>query len=367
LTPAGVARRPRLDRELLARRGILLVVVAAVATGVLAGIARLGIAFAWGPRYLFQHGPLMVLGVFATIIGLERAVALARGWGFAAPAAGAMAAVAMLAGLPGAIWAASASCAALVAVNVALVRRQSAAFTWLMLAGSAVLFAGSFASALGKPVFDVVPTWIAFFVLTIAGERLELSRLAPTPHWAKSALVALAIALGAAACARLAWSGPTTRVLGASMTLIGAWQLRFDLARKTIRHRGLPRFSALGIILGSAWLVAAGLAFTVEDLPPAGPLYDGMLHAVFVGYVLSMVFAHAPIILPAVARVKFPYHRSLSVVLVLLHATLVVRIVGDLLSNARVRQLGGVANVAVLVLFALACVFSRSREPRRPA
>ena len=76
---------------------------------------------------------------------------------------------------------------------------------------------------------------------------------------------------------------------------IGAWELRFDLARRTVARPGLPRFAALGVLAGAAWLVVAGVLLVRHGLPPAGPMYDAVLHAVFVGFVLSMVFAHAPI------------------------------------------------------------------------
>ena len=32
----------------------------------------------------------------------------------------------------------------------------------------------------------------------------------------------------------------------------------------------------------------------------AGPRYDAMLHSIFLGFVFSMIFAHAPIILPTI-------------------------------------------------------------------
>jgi hypothetical protein len=77
-----------LEPDILARRGLLLVVGATAVTGVLAGLSRAGVVAAWGPRYGAAHGPLFVLGVFGTLIALERAVALGRTWAFLAPVAG---------------------------------------------------------------------------------------------------------------------------------------------------------------------------------------------------------------------------------------------------------------------------------------
>jgi hypothetical protein len=176
-------------RERALRRGLLLVVMASAVTAVLAGLARLGIVMGWSAMRAPEHGALLVIGVFGTVIGLERVVALGLRWSYAAPVLGAAGAAGMLGGTPGATWLAVASCVALVAVNVAIVRRQPAAFTWLMLLGSVVLVAGSLVWALGRPVFQVVPAWIAFLVLTIVAERLELSRLAATPRRAQRAVV----------------------------------------------------------------------------------------------------------------------------------------------------------------------------------
>lgn len=369
MEPLSGAPRTHAGAALALRRGLLVLAAAAALTAVLGGLARVGVDALWGLHRIREHGPLFVLGVFGTVISLERAVALARPWGFAAPALGALAAITLVAGGPGAPWLASGSALALVGLNAAIVRRQSAPFTWLMLLGSVVLVVGDVLWTLGRPVFQVVGTWIAFFVLTIAAERLELSRLAPTPRWATRALVVLGVALAVSACvAALGWA-PAARVLGLSMALLGAWQLRFDLARRTLRQPGLPRFAATGVLAGAAWLVATGVLLTSQGLSPGGPLYDAVLHGVFVGFVLSMVFAHAPIILPAVARVRVPYSAVLHVPLLVLHAGLVARVAGDLWPSPPVRQAGSVLNAVALALFALAVVIARLTEPAsaRPA
>lgn len=348
------APSPASVRELWVRRALLLVVAATALTATLAGLARLGVYLAWGPRTSFHHGPLFVLGVFGTVIALERAVALGRAWGLVSPLLGAAATVATLAGVGRAPWLAAASALALVGLNAAIVRRQSATFTWLMLLGSAVLAAGDVLWALGRPVFQVVPAWLAFFVLTIVAERLELSRLAPTPPWAGRALVALSALLALSACAGALGAGPWAPALGASFSLVAAWQLRFDLARRTVRLHGLPRFAALGVLSGAAWLLATGLLLATQGLPPAGLLYDAALHGVFVGYVLSMVFAHAPIILPAVARVEVGFTPLLYLPLAALHGALLLRVGGDLAGRAGLREAGGTAIAIALLLFPLA-------------
>jgi hypothetical protein len=67
-----------------------------------------------------------------------------------------------------------------------------------------------------------------------------------------------------------------------------------------------------------------------------------------------MVFGHAPVILPAVLRVRFPYHALLYAPLVLLHATLALRVAGDLAGSAGLRAAAGAGNAAAIALFILA-------------
>jgi len=86
---------------------------------------------------------------------------------------------------------------------------------------------------------------------------------------------------------------------------------------------------------------------------------------VFVGFVLSMVFAHAPIILPAVARVEVPFHPALYAPLALLHVGLLVRLAGDASGVFALRRAGGLMNALSLAALALAVLWSRARRPAR--
>ncbi len=346
-----------------ARRALLVATAAMALLGLLAGLARLGFAVPFGASRVMAHGPLLVMGVFGTVIALERAVAYGARWGYAAPALGVAGAWLTGLGLPrGGALASLAAATALVALNAAIVRRQSAPFTWLMLLGSGVLEAGALGAVAGRTVPALVPSWIVFFALTIVSERLELSRLAPTPRWATHALVGLSWVLALLAVGALVspWLG--ARPLGPPLALAAAWELRFDLARRTIRQPGLARYAAIGVLLGAFWLLIAGLALTAIGLPGAGPHYDAVLHAVFVGFVLSMVFAHAPIILPAVARVEVPFHPILYAPLALLHGGLVARLLGDATGELALRQAGGLSNALALAALVGAVLWSRARR-----
>jgi hypothetical protein len=141
-------------------------------------------------------------------------------------------------------------------------------------------------------------------------------------------------------------------VLGAGLILLTLWLLRYDIARRTVRAQGLPRFSAACLLSGYAWLLVAGaLALAAGDPGEGGFAYDAVLHAVFLGFVFSMVFGHAPIILPAVARLPVPFNRRFYLPLILLHAALAVRVCGDLSQSPDARRWGGMLGAAAILAF----------------
>jgi len=86
---------------------------------------------------------------------------------------------------------------------------------------------------------------------------------------------------------------------------------------------------------------------------------------VFLGFVMSMVFGHAPVILPAVLRVRLPYHPALYGPLALLHLSLLARVTGDLAGLTAVRTAGGVLGEVALAGFACCAVIAAVRARTR--
>jgi hypothetical protein len=153
------------------------------------------------------------------------------------------------------------------------------------------------------------------------------------------------------------------RTLGMVLVLLALWLLVFDLARVTVRQRGLTRYIAVCLLSGYAWLALGGA------LLAAAFAYDAALHAIFVGFVFSMVFGHAPVILPAVLRVPLPYKSALYLPLVLLHASLAVRVLGSLAENGAALRLGAWGNAAAIALFivtAATLVLGRAKHGQGP-
>ncbi len=110
-------------------------------------------------------------------------MALNRRWMFLAPLLSGLGWVALLL-FPGvSLGAFLISAGSLLAVSIlgVMFRREPALHTLTMLVGVLCWLVGNLLWLAGQPVFQVVFWWMGFLVLTIAGERLELSRvLRPT-------------------------------------------------------------------------------------------------------------------------------------------------------------------------------------------
>src|SRR5690606_38266987 len=80
--------------------------------------------------------------------------------------------------------------------------------------------------------------------------------------------------------------------------------------------------------------------------------------AVFVEFVFSMIFGHAPIIFPAVLGVPPFYRPVFYVPLGLLHDSLVLRVAGDLAGGLAMRRWGALFGAAAIVLFLASAGFA---------
>lgn len=358
-------------KPFVARAPLLALGAICLAIGVAAGLARLGWGMpASGAQAAGLHAVLMIVGFFGTVIALERAVALGQWWGYVAPPALALSALAALqAPWPATAALAVAGAAVLLAVAVVQAFQARALHGWV-LAGGALSFAAGVALWLaGAGLRPAIACWLAFFVFTISGERLELARvLRPAPAvraWfvAAAALVALGVA------AVVLGLDARWQALGAGLVLLAAWLAVHDIARRTVRQTGLTRYIAVCLLAGYFWLAVAGLLFA-SGLGTARA-WDAALHALLVGFVLSMVFGHAPIIFPAVLRVKLPYTPWLYLPLALLHASSALRVAGAAAESLGARAWGGAGHAAAIALFIVTmagnALAARRRHPGGPS
>jgi hypothetical protein len=315
------------------------------------GLVRLGWMLPVAPSLAAFHGPLMVSGFLGTVIGLERAVALGRLWAYIAPLATGLGAFALAAGWPGGIGLLTLGSAIMALVFVAILKRQTALFTIVMASGALCWLAGQALWLAGWPIHRVVFWWVGFPVLTIAGERLEMTRLLRLGATPRAAFLTAAAALVVGLALTSVGPDDGVRLAGAALIALAAWLGIFDIARRTVRQSGLTRFIAAALLSGYVWLGAAGILALGGGASAAGGRYDAMLHAIFLGFVFSMIFGHAPIIFPAVLGVGVAYRPAFYAHLVLLHASLLLRVAGDLVPWAPGREWGGLLNGVAIVAF----------------
>ena len=210
----------------------------------------------------------------------------------------------------------------------------------------------------GWPLYQVVSWWIGFLVLTIAGERLELSRLLQPSRAAQRGFVAVAVLF----IVGLAFGGIGTaigaRVSGVALIGLTAWLARHDVARRTVRQRGLTRLTAVCLLSGYVWLGVTGVLALLFGGVIAGLHYDAVLHAVFLGFVFAMIFGHAPIILPAVLGLPVPFRAAFYAHVAVLHLSLMLRVAADLAGVTVLREWAGLLNVIAVLLFLANTVWS---------
>ncbi len=200
---------------------------------------------------------------------------------------------------------------------------------------------------------------MTFLVLTIGGERLELNRvLRLSKEQIRLFSLFAASLLGGSILATFAQEAGA-RLSGLSMLALALWFLKNDIARRNLRHpNALTRYIALCLFGGFIWLGLGGGLYLYYGALAAGPIYDAALHAVFVGFVIAMIFGHAPIIFPAILGVPISFSPMFYAHLILLHLSLIMRVAGDLALNTSVRKWGGLLNEVAILLFLAMTVHS---------
>jgi hypothetical protein len=353
-------------RRVAATLVLVALVAAALVGGVAGGLWRAGaVGGATGALFVhagLAHAALMLGGFFGTVIGIERAVALHRPLAFAAPVASGIGGLLLLAGaFPAGAVALLLASAIFVGVNVLVVRRQPAAHTFLLLAGALAWVAGNALFVAGGSGTPVHAWWFVFVVLTIAAERLEMARLLRQRRGAHALLFSVLALLTAGAVLASIGARAGDVLYGAALAALGLWFGAFDIARRTVHTHGLSRYMAVCLLAGYAWLVVAGVAWIATAL--GWPARDIALHALGLGFIFSMVLGHAPVILPAITRVKLEFSRALYLPLALLHGSLALRLADPGWQSAGA-QLNALALVAFALTVAVAALTWRARHPR---
>ncbi len=333
----------------------LFLAILALLTALWAGLMRLG----WQlptltPSLAMAHGPLMISGFLGTLIPLERAVAMKKKWMYLPSLLAGLGwlVTLLIKTLPLGPFLLTLASLGGVAILIEMTRREFALHTMTMLLGMLAWFTGNLLWLFGWQIFQVAFFWQAFLILTIAGERLELSRVL-RPSSKSQVLFGCIVSVFLAGIIVSIFNPQIgTRLNGAALLFLSLWSVRNDLAWRNLKHKlPLTRYIAWCLALGLTWLGIGGGLNLIFGAQVAGPRYDAALHIVFVGFVISMIFGHAPIIFPAILGAPINFRPAFYIHLILLHVSLVIRVIADYANWHTLRMWGGLLNEIAILLF----------------
>lgn len=317
-------------------------------SGLLAGLTRLGWALPIA-GIAGLHGPLMVCGVLGTLIGIERAMAGKRVWGYAAPLLSAGAGLGLLLGLPSSGGALLFMAAALVQIALLWQRARQSFPLQIQVLGLVCWLIGSLLWLIGRPFAEIALWWVGLLLLTIAGGRMD--KFLPAGHSRGFASASGLLLVGLTLALFLPEAG--LRITGLGLMSCSLWLLGRDPASRPAGRSGSGRLMALCLLGGYLWLGVGGVLLLGGTRALQGWHYDMTLHSLFVGFVFSLILAHLPQLLPHVLKRRPVYHASLYWPVLLLHLSLLLRLAGGPLHQMPLRAWGGLINVLALIAFVL--------------
>jgi hypothetical protein len=334
----------------LARYAPLPFILLALVGGVLGGLARVGLPMA--PAWVTDHhGLLMTGGFLGTLIILERTVAQKSVWWRMFPLLSALGTVLLALGFQcAAITALFLGGSGLLAVYILEIWHHAAWSWYAMTAGALCWMAGNLCLLLTGLVPSATVWWMGFILLTIVGERLELTRYLPVTQRAKAVLMGfLAMAVAGMAAPFHTIGAP---VMGTAVLFVSLWLLKYDMARNAAHKAGIHRYIGVGLLAGYGWLATCGLIMVMA--PGFSWAYDLTLHTFFLGFAFSMIWAHAPIILPGVLRLTHqPFHPYLWIGWAMFQLSLLCRVTSTVAGLNDMRTMAATVNgVTILAMFA---------------
>jgi len=327
---------------------VLPFVLLSLVTGIFAGLFRMGWSIPIG-QIAGEHGALMVGSFLGTLICLERIVALKKKWLYIIPVISGSSLVFFALGMQQvAMISLTIGSLGLVYIYIDLINRFNEHYFYIMMLGAVGWTVGNIIMIITPFYPQAAPWWIVFILLTVFGERLELSKFLPQ---SKSKRISMIIAITTFMLGIiLPYHTLGKFISGAGLILMAVWLLHYDIARKSVKSAGMHRFTGSLLLAGYFWMMVCGLLMIVEINSLFH--YDAMLHAFFLGFTFSMIFAHAPIIFPGVAGLAIrPYHSSLYIWAILLQISLALRIVFGLMMLSEYRKIFGMANAVIILLF----------------
>jgi hypothetical protein len=330
--------------------------------GIWTGLIRIGLNFPFTSQ-MQEHGALMTGSFIGTLICLERTITNPKKIALLVPLLNSLSLIFFLFKMPevsfGFLFAGSIGLVVVYLVNFTrfpqwhIFIMMCGAFCWAV--GNMLLIKTSFYS-------QAAMWWIAFLFFTILGERLELSHYLQIGKYPKILLIILLMLFISSIVYPFHGSGGYISAL----SLIGSafWLFRYDMAKHSLKGEPQHFYSGLVLLTGYCWLFVCGffMAYGVYS----GLLYDAVLHSFFIGFTFSMIFAHAPVILPGVLGLAIkPFGKSLYIWFILLQISLIVRITGAFTLDTFSKRHGALINAVAILGFLINMLFLFIREKQK--
>ena len=296
-----------------------------------------------------HHGAIMVGSFLSSLIFLERAVTFKNKLILLLPLVNALSIVAFITGFP---WVAHlillAGSVGFCGMCIHFIYRYKEQYYYLFFAGAFCLATGNWLLLNNDIYPQAVPWWMGFFLFTIVAERLELSRFLQVSK-AQHNLLFAALAVSFTVLI-IPFHLYGSHIFAAGLLLTSLWLMKFDMAFRSLSKAGQHRYSGLLLIVGYVWLIITAVFLFSGDVNAFW--YDATLHAFFIGFVFSMIFSHAPIILPAVLKLPVkPFRPILYIWFSILQASLITRIAADYFIEIEIRRWAGMMNGLIILSF----------------
>jgi hypothetical protein len=242
--------------------------------------------------------------------------------------------------------------------------RHNQSYQYILSVGAVCWMLGNF-MFMKSGFIPMATSWgMGFLLFTVVGERLELSKFLPTPNTAKKGLILLLALFFLGMW--MPFHGKGNWLMGGAAIFISFWLLQFDMARIPSKKNRQFRYCGIVLQVGYLWLALFGIVLCFMETHSL--FYDLYLHTFFLGFTFSMIWAHAPIILPIVLNIKIKlYHPVLWMGWLIFQLPLVGRIGSSLLGLAEWRSFFGIYNgCSILLMFGLMAAVLISRTAEKP-
>lgn len=319
-----------------------------VGLGIYTGLTRLGAPLPHLEITGF-HGPIMVGGFLGGLISLERCITRSNRFWMAVPILALTSIPLFILNLPNQAYLAQLLASiGLLSLHLRQMAENKAGDLWPGTIGTLLWVVASLRLLLSPLIEMSVLGWEGFILFTVLGERMELSRFLNISQGQRTVRDSLLAALALSFIIPFHTVGLYLQS-GLTLLVIVAF-LKSEMAWKALKKGGQFSYIATAILSGYLWL---GIHAFWASLGIDHPLYyDIYLHTFFLGFGFSMIWAHAPIIVPALLRRQLKlYHPSFWVLLGLFHLSLMARVVSSALLELEARWIFSSVNGVMIVLF----------------